>query len=122
MEFIIRLFSYIKGLFSASRISIDKGVFSTPDVISPVLNSPGKFVFYCPGCEDYHTIDTTPHEKKRFHVLTGKFSSPTVRESVLSKGSQEKPTCHAFITNGKIEFLKDSTHSLAGQTVALKPF
>jgi hypothetical protein len=29
--------------------------------------------------------------------------------------------CHSFITDGKIEFLSDCTHSLAGQTVELKP-
>lgn len=28
-------------------------------------------------------------------------------------------TCHSFITDGKIEFLSDSTHALAGKTVPL---
>jgi hypothetical protein len=29
--------------------------------------------------------------------------------------------CHSFIRNGEIQFLIDSTHALAGQTVALEP-
>jgi hypothetical protein len=27
--------------------------------------------------------------------------------------------CHSFVTNGKIQFLADCTHKLAGQTVEL---
>lgn len=30
--------------------------------------------------------------------------------------------CHSFITDGQIQFLADSTHRLAGQTVPLEPF
>lgn len=30
--------------------------------------------------------------------------------------------CHSFVRDGKIQFLTDSTHALAGQTVALTPF
>jgi hypothetical protein len=31
------------------------------------------------------------------------------------------PRCHSFVRNGHIEFLSDSTHALAGQTVQLPP-
>ncbi|BAS10570.1 hypothetical protein AHiyo4_39920 [Arthrobacter sp. Hiyo4] len=31
------------------------------------------------------------------------------------------PRCHSFVRNGHIEFLSDSTHELAGQTMALPP-
>lgn len=31
------------------------------------------------------------------------------------------PRCHSFVRDGKIEFLSDSTHKLAGQTVDLPP-
>jgi hypothetical protein len=27
--------------------------------------------------------------------------------------------CHSFVTNGNIQFLQDSTHKLAGQTVSI---
>jgi hypothetical protein len=29
------------------------------------------------------------------------------------------PRCHSFVTDGRIQFLSDSTHALAGQTVDL---
>jgi hypothetical protein len=29
------------------------------------------------------------------------------------------PRCHSYVRDGKIEFLNDSTHKLAGQTVPL---
>lgn len=47
----------------------------------------------------------------------------TYNKDLVSKG--EKPCdescyiCHSFIRNGKIEFLSDCTHKLAGQTVEL---
>ena len=64
-------------------------------------------------------------------------SKPTVRASVLvqfrhPKGhTDENPApieyngpyvdeiCHSFITDGKIQFLSDCTHDLAGKTVEL---
>jgi hypothetical protein len=34
-----------------------------------------------------------------------------------------KPSiCHSFVTDGRIQFLNDCTHSLAGQTVDLPDF
>jgi hypothetical protein len=30
--------------------------------------------------------------------------------------------CHSFVTDGKIQFLGDCTHALAGQTVPLEDF
>ena len=30
--------------------------------------------------------------------------------------------CHSFVRNGRIEFLSDCTHELAGKTVQLEPF
>lgn len=36
--------------------------------------------------------------------------------------AQPNSICHSFVTDGNIQFLSDCTHSLAGQTVPLKPF
>lgn len=30
--------------------------------------------------------------------------------------------CHSFVTDGRIQYLGDSTHHLAGQTIDLPPF
>jgi hypothetical protein len=74
--------------------------------------------FYCPGCERRHTINQT-------WEFDGNYEAPTFSPSVLTYGSPwqtEVPRCHSFIRAGRIEFLSDSTHKLAGQTVDLPPF
>ncbi|WP_244622606.1 DUF6527 family protein [Microvirga brassicacearum] len=38
------------------------------------------------------------------------------------KAPFECSICHSFVTDGKIQFLDDCTHALAGQTVPLPPF
>lgn len=98
------------------KVSSAKG-----NVILPILNSPGKYIFYCPGCEQNHLICTIQNNSKDYHVLTGTLSKPTVRASILSKGKTNfgNVLCHSFITEGKIEFLSDCTHKLAGKSVDL---
>jgi hypothetical protein len=44
---------------------------------------------------------------------------PTITPSILTNGSDTMPRCHSFVTDGKIQFLSDCTHALAGQTVDL---
>lgn len=83
----------------------------------------------CPGCECDHVLEIRenqhPHwtfnnnfEKPTFTpslvVKTGKFVDPTFEDS-----DKLSSICHSFITDGRIQFLSDSTHPLAGQTVEL---
>ena len=76
--------------------------------------------FFCPGCNRTHVID----EKWSFN---GDHDRPTFRASVLvtyngpDAGTDGAPpaVCHSFVTDGRIEFLGDCTHALAGQTVDL---
>lgn len=55
----------------------------------------------------------------------GNVDMPTVKPSVLTKGgTYEGETyiehvCHSWINDGKVQFLGDCTHELAGQTVDL---
>lgn len=48
---------------------------------------------------------------------------PTLSPSLLTRteggpdGKQQ--VCHSYVTDGKIRFLPDSTHALAGKTVSL---
>jgi hypothetical protein len=89
-------------------------------VLLPINNSPGKYVFFCPGCQTGHMINVDPSQGKPCHTLTGTLDKPTVRASVLT--NSYLPRCHSFITNGRIEFLRDCEHDLAGKTVDLQPF
>lgn len=79
--------------------------------------------FECPGCGDAHVIPTKPHP--RGWDLSGDEVRPTFSPSILvhevkkQDGSIFSPRCHSFVRDGRIEFLGDSGHALAGQTVDL---
>lgn len=51
----------------------------------------------------------------------GSVDTPTVRPSVLTSGVDidGEHVCHSWINDGKVQFLDDCTHELAGKTVAL---
>lgn len=51
----------------------------------------------------------------------GDVDKPTIKPSILTRGGNEDHpiVCHSFVNDGKIQFLSDSTHELAGQTVDL---
>jgi len=74
--------------------------------------------FYCPGCEEVHSFNST-------WTVTNKDACPTVRPSILVNKDRQNPgenICHSFITEGRIQFLTDCTHKLAGQTVDMVAF
>lgn len=73
-----------------------------------------KISFTCPGCGCDHFIDT------RGWTFNKDFDAPTFTPSVLV-GAQvaEVPRCHSFVTDGRIKFLNDCDHELAGQEVEL---
>lgn len=80
-----------------------------------INTSGGKFhgwMIFCPGCRFAHVFDSR-------WTFNGDLSHPTFKPSYLSYGSDAHPRCHSFVTDGKIRFLNDTTHELAGQTVDL---
>lgn len=71
------------------------------------------WVFECPGCNCCHYADDR-------WTFNGDAESPTFSPSIFVNSDGSNPTvprCHSFVRNGKIEFLNDCTHELAGQTV-----
>lgn len=85
--------------------------------IKEAVDNDGKVVrwlFCCPGCGEWHGIDET-------WEFNGNKESPTISPSVLVLPSANGyiKRCHSFVRDGKIEFLGDSDHKLAGQTVEL---
>ena len=101
-------------------------------------SSDGAYLFFCPGCEGMHKFDSR-------WTFNGDFEKPTFSPSLLVRTGHyqlehksdkcwctynavhkddpapfECAICHSFVTDGKIQFLNDSTHILAGQTVDLK--
>lgn len=86
--------------------------------------APGRRVsFNCPGCNDYHQVVV---ESPTGWGWNGSLESPTFTPSVLVRmdftGDIPSKVCHSFVTDGRIEFLGDCTHGLAGQTVDLPPW
>jgi hypothetical protein len=94
------------------------------------LTSDGIYYFFCPGCESGHGFN----QKWSFN---GNLERPTFSPSILVRGVEPitdeehglimsggyvepRPfVCHSFVTDGKIQFLSDCTHKLAGQTMDL---
>ena len=79
-------------------------------------------VFRCPACDTWHTVRVQePHNWS----WNGDLERPTLSPSVFvnAPGNQHRhpaaPSCHSFVTDGRIQFLGDCTHALAGQTVDL---
>jgi hypothetical protein len=71
------------------------------------------FCFNCPGCKCTHVIDVPRW------TWNSSMDAPTFTPSLLCNPDHPPSRCHSFITDGKIQFLGDSYHSLAGQTVEL---
>lgn len=99
------------------------------------LTADRTLMFWCPGCEDHHGV---PVDGSRGWNWNGSLESPTVTPSILvtqtlygperltfpnyhgpAECESSKGTCHSFVTDGKIQFLSDCFHKLAGQTVEL---
>ena len=77
--------------------------------------------FWCPGCDAPHGVGFGEGHGPRWE-WNGDAVRPTFRPSVLVNRGQANPAapiCHFYITDGKILFLHDCTHALAGKTVDL---
>jgi hypothetical protein len=101
---------------------------------------PKMFLFWCPACNCGHLFTEGIWEWNE------NFDKPTISPSLLVKlvkvpkdipknedGTYQvdqngrivgctDEVCHSFVTDGRIQFLSDCTHSLSGQTVDLVDF
>jgi hypothetical protein len=113
----------------------------------PVVDKDGKttgWMVFCPACESGHHFNVTPGKGPVWTFVNGDVERPTFLASYLvasghyAKGHKkgdacwctyrdehgkkapfECRVCHSFVENGKIRFLNDCTHKLAGRTVDL---
>lgn len=100
-------------------------------------------MFRCPGCGENHSVSVNSGIPGRDWGFNGDGDKPTFTPSVLVTGLQTVKdqhgkwtgewvldengkgvpmSCHSFVTDGRIQFLTDCTHALAGQTVDLPDF
>lgn len=101
----------------------------------------GRYTFRCPGCNRNHSVVVAAGQ----WTFNGDVERPTFSPSVLVKSGHyadhhtagdpcwctynaehpDEPSgfdcqrCHSFVRDGRIQFLGDCTHKLAGQTVDL---
>ena len=76
--------------------------------------------FYCPGCETAHAVPV--HEGAAGQDgwrFTGSGDRPTLAPSLLVHRAGTVKQCHSFVVDGRIQFLGDCDHGLAGKTVPL---
>lgn len=114
--------------------------------LSPVLTdvAPDRVAFWCPGCNEAHQLTVsgpgavwgynnnpaaptfTPSVLMRSgHFVTGqegKMCWCTYRDRLGKPAPFECKLCHSFVTDGRIQFLSDCSHALAGQTVDLPDY
>ncbi len=100
---------------------------------------PGHYVgFKCPGCKGFHIIPTADANVGNCWSFNYNYEKPTFTPSILSRWTRtptdeeaariiagekiefQKMICHSYVTDGKILFLDDCTHTLRGQTVELE--
>lgn len=118
--------------------------------LSPILRGlqDDGLMFRCPGCNENHVIYVGAGAGPRWGY-NGDPDKPTFTPSILIRSGHYVPghedqcwckfnaecvargeeasgfncsVCHSFVTDGRIQFLDDCTHALAGQTVDLPPF
>ena len=83
---------------------------------------------WCPGCADLlkdaglHAIPVAPVGAEFGPTWTwdGTLDAPDLSPSIRTLLGEGR-VCHSFLKAGQWEFLTDSTHSLAGQTVPMVP-
>ncbi|GAN52632.1 hypothetical protein ME121_6810 [Methylobacterium sp. ME121] len=106
----------------------------------------GSVLFHCPGCDQPHAVRVVSDGSKPCWGFNGDHERPAFSPSVLVTWGHHVPgaggrgtgphcqygcddpedgnpaccgVCHSFVTDGRIQFLGDCTHALAGQTVPL---
>jgi hypothetical protein len=99
-----------------------------------------RLAYWCQGCEQVHHVRIGEGAGPRWGY-NGNPDAPTFTPSVLYEQDlwtppvtpenieqwranpwpqvQKRHVCHTFITDGRVQFLGDCTHALAGQTVDL---
>lgn len=100
------------------------------------LRDPNRLFFSCPGCNEDHCV-VVGGDAPTVWTYNWNPDAPTFMPSVLVTASQKlteeewrfidnggkiepiRSVCHSFVADGRIQFLSDCTHELAGQTVDL---
>lgn len=76
------------------------------------------YVFHCPGCRHSHPFEVDCPNGNGW-VWNGSMDKPSFTPSLLCNQHSPEHRCHSCVTDGRIQFLNDCHHKLAGQTVEI---
>lgn len=86
----------------------------------PVSENKHQYQILCPGCGVRHPLDDRWDFNEDYDNPTFSPSLDYTGGKYVNDGEEYvKLHCHSFIRDGKIQFLNDCTHDMAGQTVEL---
>lgn len=71
----------------------------------------------CKGCGYEHAFALRSDGGN--HEFNMDLENPTISPSLMQNFTPGK-TCHSYIKNGKIQYLNDCHHKLAGQTIEME--
>ena len=82
------------------------------------------YIFECPGCCEKHALYVRPHRAPNGESwdFNGDVEKPSFYPSLLTRVQRKDGkfrVCHLYVKDGKIQFLRDCTHSLANQLVEI---
>lgn len=86
------------------------------------------WAFHCPGCGYDHAFTVGPQNSADVAATSarwtfnGSLEAPTFSPSLLCNKDTPSLRCHSFVEDGKIRFLTDCFHKLAGKTVELTDY
>ncbi len=92
---------------------------SAPDVVQLTDGDTRALVWFCPGCGGIHSCAIDTPDRPRW-AWNRSLSKPTLVPSILKRPAGGK-RCHSFVRDGIVEFLSDSEHALAGESVEMLP-
>jgi hypothetical protein len=75
---------------------------------------------WCPGCKTTHQIAVEqPFRNGARWTWDGNVDLPTFNPSIHCEPNMPERRCHYFLHQGKLKFLPDCHHELAGEVVDL---
>ena len=90
----------------------------------PKLRKTGdRVAYFCPPCDTIHQVRVEGnHAQGPVWGFNGDMDKPTFTPSVRvtwPAGKVSEKCCHHYVTDGRIQYLGDCTHAMAGQTIDL---
>ncbi|MFA5670202.1 MAG: DUF6527 family protein [Balneolaceae bacterium] len=96
------------------------------EVRSSLYNAVVGYSFWCVACDSPHafyTHDGYTNNKSWKLISTDPVTvQPSIKLTAPYKNETENYCCHLFLLNGKIRYLTDCTHYLAGKEIDMIDF